>query len=220
LLLTLLMLEPRTPKSSFFFRGPAAFEKDASGQTVLGFSGTVRVPYPEGFKFPQPDLRSTFTVGPNSALDPYLYFQGMDGIDPAPDGKSGGARDVVASNGQRFTYSYSIPGYPSGKPASFEYVNETTGATFRMGSLIWVNFSNGGRDTPAGQCEVVSFTGVGLWSPDTQRPHMATVQVSTSPALPYVSILIDGGLVSNVNTKPAKAVHPVGEVEGGVVLGF
>ena len=49
---------------------------------MLGFNGTVNVPYPEGFQFPQPDLRSTFTVGPNSALDPYLYFEAMDGIAP------------------------------------------------------------------------------------------------------------------------------------------
>jgi hypothetical protein len=211
-LLALMRLEPRTPKSSFYFRGPAAFAQDASGQTVLGFNGTVNVPYPEGFKFPQPDLRSTFTVGPDSALDPYLYFQAMDGVPPSPDGKSGGARDVLASNGQKFSYSFSIPGYSSNKPASFEYQNETTGGAFRMGNLVWVNFSNAGRDCPPGQCEVVTFTGIGLWSQDTQRPHLATVQISTSPALPYVSIQIDGGLVSNVNTKPAKAVYPLADL--------
>ena len=38
--------------------------------------------------------------------------------------------------------------------------------------------------------------------------HMATVQISTSPEHPYVSILIDGGKVSNVNTKPPTAVLP------------
>jgi hypothetical protein len=211
-LLALMTLEPRTPKSSFFFRGPAAFEKGANGETVLGFNGTVNVPYPEGFKFPQPDLRSTFTVGPHSALDPFLYFQAMDGVAPPPDGKSGGARSVLASNGQKFSYSYSIPGYPSTKPASFEYQNETTGGAFRMGTLVWVNFSAGGRDCPPGQCDVITFTGIGLWSQDTQRPHMATVQISTSQALPYVSIQIDGGLVSNVNTKPETAVYPLAAV--------
>ena len=80
-----------------------------------------------------------------------------------------------------------------------------------MGSLVWVNFSNGGRDCPPGACEVVTFTGIGLWSQDTQRPHMATVQISTNALLPYVSILIDGGMTSNVNTKPAKAVYPPAE---------
>jgi hypothetical protein len=213
MLLALMALEPRTPKSSFYFRGPAAFEKDASGQTVFSFNGTVRVPYPEGFGFPRPDLKSTFTVGPNSALDPYLYIQAMDGIAPPPEGKAGGARNVLASNGQRFSYNYSIPGYSAGKPASFEYANETTGGTFRMGSLVWVNFSNGGRACPPGECEVVTFTAIGLWSQDTQRPHMATVQISTNAAMPYVSILIDGGMISNVNTKPAKAVYPLAELE-------
>ena len=211
MLTALMVLEPRTPKSSCYFRGPAAFEKDASGQTVFSYNGTVRVPYPEGFGFPRPDLKSTFTVGPNSALDPYLYIQAMDGIAPSPEGKSGGASNVLASNGQRFGYSYSIPGYSAGKPATFEYVNESTGGTFRMGSLVWVNFSNGGRDCPPGACEVVTFTGIGLWSQDTQRPHMATVQISTNALLPYVSILIDGGMTSNVNTKPAKAVYPLAE---------
>jgi hypothetical protein len=214
-LLALMMLEPRTPKSSFFFRGPAAFEKDASGETVLSFNGTVNLPYPEGFKFPQPDLQSAYIVGPNSALDPYLYFQAMDGIAPIPEGKSGGARSVLASNGQKFSYSYAIPGYPANAPASFEYQNETTGGAFRMGSLVWVNFSSSGRDCPPGECEVITFTGIGLWSQDTQQPHMATVQISTSPSLPYVSIQIDGGLASNVNTKPATAVYPIGVTVGG-----
>jgi hypothetical protein len=211
-LLALMKLEPRTPKSSFYFRGPAAFERDASGQTVFGFSGTVRIPYPEGFQFPQPDLQSTFTVGPGSALDPYVYMQAMDGIAPGPAGKSGGERGVVASNGQRFSYNYAIPGYPAGQPASFEYVNETTGGTFRMGSLVWVGFSNAHRDCGPGECDVITFTGIGLWSHDTQRPHLATVQISTAPDLPYVSILIDGGLVSNVNTKPKTAVLPFPEL--------
>jgi hypothetical protein len=212
MLLALLMLEPRTPKSSFYFRGPAAFERDASGQTVFGFSGTVRVPYPEGFRFPQPDLQSTFEAGPGSALDPYFYMQAMDGIAPGAGGKSGGERGVVASNGQRFSYSFAIPGYAAGQPASFEYVNETTGGTFRMGSLAWVSFSNAHRNCGPDECDVITFTGIGLWSQDTQRPHLATVQISTAPDLPYVSILIDGGLVSNVNTKPATAVLPFREV--------
>jgi hypothetical protein len=42
---------------------------------------------------------------------------------------------------------------------------------------------------------------------------MATVQISTAADMPYVSILIDGGMVSNVNTKPEKAVLPLPEYE-------
>jgi hypothetical protein len=208
-LLTLLKLEPRTPKASWYMRGPAAFEKDPSGQTVFSFNGTVRVAYPEGFGFPRPDLKSVYVVGPNSALDPYFYLQAMDGIAPPPAGKSGGARGVVASNGQRFSYNYAIPGYPSGKPAAFEYINETTGGTFRMGSLVWVSFGNANRSAKPGEVDCVSFTGIGLWSHDMSGPHMCTVQISTAPDLPYVSILIDGGMVSNVNTKPPLAVLPI-----------
>ncbi len=210
-LLTLLALEPRTPKASWYMRGPAAFERDPSGQTVFGFSGGVRVAYPEGFGFPRPDLKSVYKVGPGSALDPYFYLQAMDGVAPPPGGKSGSARRVTASNGQRFSYNYAIPGYPSGKPAAFEYVNETTGGTFRMGSLVWVSFGNANRAAGPGEVDCVTFTGIGLWSHDMSGPHMCCVQISTAPEHPYVSILIDGGMVSNVNTKPATAVLPIAE---------
>ncbi len=208
-LMNLLKLEPRVPKASWHMRGPAAFEKDPSGQTVFGFMGTVSEPYPEGYGFPKPDLQSVYTVGPNSVLDPYIYLQAMDGVAPAPAGKSGAAHGVVASNGERFSYKYHIPGFPEGKPAAFEYVNETTGGKFQMGSLVWLSFGNANRETKAGEVDTVSFTGIGLWSLDMSGPHMATVQISTAPDHPYVSILIDGGMVSNVNTKPAKSVMPL-----------
>lgn len=210
-LLALIKLEPRTPKSSWYMRGPAAFEKDANGQTVFKFAGTVKVPYPEGYGFPKPDLQSCFTVGPNSVLDPYIYMEAMDGIAPPPQGKSGSANGVVASNGQKFSYKYALPADPASQAASFEYINETTGGAFRMGSLVWVSFLNAARPCPAGECDAVSFTGVGMWSLDPERPHVATVQISTAPEYPYVSIIIDGGMVSNVNTKPAKAVMPFPE---------
>ena len=207
-ILALRRLEPRTPKSSWSMRGPAAFERDRSGQTVFGYRGAVRMPYPEGYGFPRPDLTSLYEAGPGSALDPYIFIQAMDGVAPTPAGKSGAAHGAQASNGQRFSYKYHIPGYPSGTPAAFEYVNEALGGRFQMGSLVWVSFGNANRETEAGECDCVTFTGIGLWSLDMSRLHMATVQISTAPALPYVSILIDGGTVSNVNTKPATAVMP------------
>jgi len=210
MLMALMQIEPRTPKSSFYFRGPAAFERDASGQTIFNFNASVRVPYPEGFGFPQPDLKSKYLVGPGSNLDPFIYIQAMEGQAPPPAGKSGGAQNVAASNGQRFSYSYSIPGSPAGKPASFEYVNETTGGAFTMTSLVWVSFLNAKRTAPNdGECDAVSFTGLGWWNQEKQVPRMATVQISTAPDMPYVSILIDGGTLSNVNTKPEKAVLPI-----------
>ena len=213
MLLKLLELEPRTPRSSWYFRGPANFVRDASGQTIFNFTGTVRVPYPEGYGFPQPDLASTYVVGPGSVLDPFLYIQAMDGQATAPTGKSGRAQHVVASSEEQFSYSYSIPGGPAGGPATFEYTNETTGGTFRMTTLMWVGFLNAIRKT-AGPPEpdAVSFTAVGTWSLDAEaRPHIAAVQISTASDLPYVSIIIDGGITSNVNTKPKVPVLPVPE---------
>jgi hypothetical protein len=207
MLLALLQLEPRTPRSTFFFRGQAAFEVDGNGQPVFGFAGTVRVPYPEGFGFPKPDLRTMFTVGGHSALDPYLYLQAMPGQAPAPAGKSGRADNLTASNDETFSFRYAIPGSPAGKPASFEYVNHTKGATFQMDSLLWVSFMSSDRPARNGQPEIVSFTAMGRWSADEAR-HVATVQISTAPDRPYVSILVDGGQTSNVNTRPARAVVP------------
>ncbi|HEY1909770.1 MAG TPA: hypothetical protein VGG73_02510 [Vicinamibacterales bacterium] len=211
-LLTLLKLEPRTPKSSWYMRGPAAFERDPNGQTIFGFCGTVKVAYPEGYGFPRPDLKSAFTVGPNSVLDPYIYLQGMDGIAPPPAGKSGQAHGVLASNGQRFSYSFAIPGYPSGKPATFEYTNEATGGTFKMGSLVWVSFGNAKRHAEPGDVDCVTFTGIGLWTLDMSAPHMCNVQICTAPDAPFVSIIIDGGSVSNVNTKPAQPTMPFADM--------
>jgi hypothetical protein len=210
MLMALMQIEPRTPKSSFYFRGPAAFERDAGGQTIFNFNASVRVPYPEGFGFPQPDLKSTYLVGPGSNLDPFIYIQAMEGQAPPPAGKSGAAQNVAASNGQRFSYSYSIPGSPAGKPARFEYTNETTGGAFTMTSLVWVSFLNAKRTAPNGvECDAVSFTGLGMWNEGERVPHLATVQISTAPDMPYVSILIDGGMLSNVNTKPDKPVLPI-----------
>jgi hypothetical protein len=82
-----------------------------------------------------------------------------------------------------------------------------------MGSLVWVSFSNANRAAKPGECDCVTFTGIGLWSKDMKGPHMCTVQISTAAEAPYVSILLDGGMLSNVNTKPPVAVMPIEMVE-------
>ena len=51
--------------------------------------------------------------------------------------------------------------------------------------------------------DVLTFTGYGRWSKDpTARSHQVSAQIVTG-AEEYVSIQIDSGLVSNVNTRPA-----------------
>lgn len=196
-------LEPRTPKSSFGFRGPASLARGAGGELVFRFTGEVLIPYPAGFKFPQPDLKNTFVVAADSRLDPYLWLQG---VQPAAGGsflKRGGEQNVVASTGAVFSYKYAIPSDPVRDEAMFEYTNHTQGGTFEMRCLAWVSFLR----SPAarrGDDDTVSFTGFGTWNRDPgSAPHVATVQISTSREAPYVSIQIDGGETSNVNVRPA-----------------
>jgi hypothetical protein len=201
-ILAMLQLEPRTPKSTFTFRGPAAFEKGMHGATVFRFYGDLHIPFPEGFSFPKADLITPISIGPGSALDPYLRFQGVHAAEVPNLVKSGSHSQVTASTGVDFAYSYEISSGP-GK-SSFEYSNITTGGTFILKSLTWVEFLNSRFSTaPAGDYDTIFFSGFGEWSEDPANGlHVATVQISTAPDRQYVSILIDGGITSHVNTRP------------------
>jgi hypothetical protein len=203
-LLAMVRIETRTPKATFAFRGPASLEKGVNGQMVFRYHGKLHIPFPEGFRFPAPDLRSSILIGPDSALDPFLRWQAMSVPDLPRLARSGGASRVVASNGEEFSYSYAIP--DADGQASFEYVNHTKGASFRMQGLTWVGHINSRTaESAAGDYDTLTFAGIGTWSEEPEDgSHVATVQVSTSARFPYVTILIDGGRTSNVNTKPAQ----------------
>jgi hypothetical protein len=164
-LLAMVRIEDRTPKSTFAFRGPVSFEKDANGQTIFRFHGKLHIPFPQGFRFPAPDLTNCFLIGPDSALDPFLRWQAMHVPKASRVAASGGAEHVKASTGDEFSYKYSIPG--DGGPASFEYVNHTKNATFQMRALTWVGHINSRTAaSAAGEFDTLSFAGVGTWSPD------------------------------------------------------
>jgi hypothetical protein len=199
----LVRVEPRTPRSTFFFQGSAALERGPGGG-LYRFNGAVHIPYPEGFLFPSPDLTTSYRAGPGSALEPFLRLQAMDSVPRPSRGARGGADRVTASNGNRFSYRYVLPGDRSREPASFEYTNHAQGATFRMTGLAWESFTHSRSPVRGGSdFDTVTFAGFGTWSKDPGgRLHVATVQVSTAPEAPYVSIQIDGAYVSNVNTKP------------------
>lgn len=205
LIFALLRVEPRTPGSSFKFSGPAALEKGANGQLILRFEGQIHIPYPEGFLFPTPNLTTGIVIGPNSALDPFLWIHAIQDEVAPHSIKQGGARDVIASTGERFSYHYEISSDP-GHKASFEYENHTQQGKFQMHSLAWVGFSHSrGAQRRSREYDTVTFTGFGVWNKDGSRTvQQATVQVSTSPQRPYVGIQIDAGNVSDVNTKPVK----------------
>jgi hypothetical protein len=202
----LLRVEPRTPKSSFFFRGPAHFEKGKDGRSVFRFAGQVNVPYPEGFLFPSPDMATGVPVGPHSELDPFYWAQAMEHERSTDAVASGEASNLLSSASEQFSYKYEICGDPGRKRASFEYTNHTLNGVFKLKSLTWVSFVNsrGGRG-PADGYDTVSFAGFGTWSRDGEATlHVVCVQISEAKPLPYVSIQIGGGRVSNVNTKPEK----------------
>ncbi len=190
--------------SSFYFRGPASFEKGNNGETIFRFNGDVSVDF-TGFRFPSPDLvkAHSWIAGEGSRLDPFLRIQAMHPAPPADVIMTGNGQ-TTASTGDEFSYSYSIPCDPVGREASFQYRNENSqdGGTFDMYSLAAVSCTNSrGSQLPEGQYDTVTFTAFGSWSTDSD-PHLATVQFSTAPDAPYISIIIDGGITSNVNTKP------------------
>jgi len=204
LIYALLRVEPRTPKGSFYFKGPAVFTIDKRNQRVFRLRGITHLPYPEGFSFPRPDFATGFIVGPDSALDPFLWFHGIQAKQGSGTIKQGGARNVRASTGDEFSYRYFIPSDPASQKAVFEYENHTQQGQFRMHSLVWLDFANSGTsESTDEEYDTVSFTCYGIWSKNgTETLQQASVQISTSSVKPYVGIEVALMDVSNVNTKP------------------
>lgn len=203
LIFALLRVEPRTPKDSFFFRGPALLMKDERNQNVFRFQGIVHIPYPPGFQFPHPDFTTAFTVGPDSALDPFLWFHAIQAEEARDILKEGSGHRVRSSTGDEFSYRYAVPADPERNKIIFEYANHTQQGSFAMHSVAWVDFSSSGTSDSEEEYDTVSFTGFGIWSKDgIHTLQQASVQVSTSHEKPYVGIQIASGDVSNVNTKP------------------
>jgi hypothetical protein len=209
LIFALLRVEPRTPGSSFQFRGPAVLEKGPGGEPLFRFKGEVFVPYPEGFMFPTPNLTTGFPIGPNSRLDPFLWLHAIPDQRAGDYIKTGDGRDITSSAGEQFSYRYSIPNDQTNSTATFEYENHSQQGKFRMHSLAWVGFSDSkGSERSSGSRKLVdhdtlSFTCFGIWTKDGVNTLLqASAQFSTSPERPYVGIQVDSGVVSNVNTKP------------------
>jgi hypothetical protein len=202
----------RIPFASFQFRGPGGFEKGPNEQLFFRYNAGTFLPF-ETFTWPDPDLTNTaksFQLGLGSVATPFFRMQAALPTDTPVGLMSGSEGDVLGSFGDRFSYSYSIPCDPSGEPAFFEYTNfnPTRGGTFKMENLASVTCTHSpSSNLPPGIYDTVAFTGFGTWSEDGDR-HVATVQISTAPDAPYVTILIDGGTLSNVNTKPIEDPVP------------
>jgi hypothetical protein len=201
----------RIPLDTFRHRGPARFDRGPNGEAIFRYNGKLPLTY-DTFLFPSPDYdnpNAAFVAGSGSLLNPFMRFQAMRIADQPNVVRSGTAQNVVSSFGQRFSYSYSVPCNPEGGGnPTFEYTNQDDGGTFRMDSLSHVSCFHSPRSTRGpGDYDIISFTGYGTWSEDDD-PHTANVQVSTAPGEEYVSIQIDGGLISKVHTKPRVAPIP------------
>jgi hypothetical protein len=194
----------RIPLGTFRHIGPAVFERGPDGGNVFRFNGNEILTF-DTLQFPSPDYDNpnrAFTAGPGSDLNPFMRFQGMQAVDQPTTVKAGSANNVLSSFDHRFNYSYSIPCDPVGRAFSFEYTNQAQSGTFRMENLAAVSCVNSrGSNRPRGDADIVQFTGYGTWSKDSDL-HTANVQVSTAPGEEYVSIQIDGGLISKAHTKP------------------
>jgi hypothetical protein len=202
LIFALLRVEPRTPKDSFYFRGPARLEKGAAGQMVFRFQGGVRVPYPAGFLFPNPNLTTGIPIGPNSVLDPFLWIRALADDTTARALKEGRGDNLLSSTGELFSFRYRIPSDPGREAALFEYENHSQQGCFRLHTLSWVGFSHS-LASGSDEYDTLTFSGFGLWQKDGRESlQQVAVQFSTSTATPYIGIQIGSGNVSDVNTKP------------------
>src|SRR6185436_21184546 len=84
--------------------------------------------------------------------------------------KQGAAQDVVASNGERFSYSYRISSNSASPQGSCDYENHTQQGKFSLHSLAWVGFSNSNSARERNdEYDTVTFTGFGIWSKDGSR---------------------------------------------------
>jgi hypothetical protein len=212
LLFALLRVEPRTPKASFFFRGPALFKKGPTGQ-VFSFFGQVHIPYDASppLLFPDPNLATGFPVTGGGSLDPYLWFWALR-CPAAPDFVAIDNGDqAVSSRGEVFSYRFVLPGNPSETQPLFEYENFTQQGMFRMHSLAWVDFANseGGEGI-----DTVTFCGFGIWSKNgVEEVTQVSGQFYESANAFYAGIQIGpGGEISNVNFVTPLTAFPVPEI--------
>jgi hypothetical protein len=204
LFVNLIDVERCTPADTFNYQGLAVFEAGAHGQIVFRWNGETFLPYPRGFHFPAPtpDGHPAFVVVRESRLDPFVRLRAMAGGAPGRGLFEGGEDRVRSSIGKEFSYRYSLPLDPTHAGARFEYTNHSEGGTFTLTTLSWFSPTySRGSSAPAGETDVLTFGGFGRWSLDSEL-HQVSVHISRADEARYVGIQVDGGITSNVNTKP------------------
>jgi hypothetical protein len=216
LFVNLIDVEPCTPGDSFNYQGPARLKKGPDGELVFAFDGEVFIPYPKGFLFPEPndDGKPGFKVVRESRLDPFLRVYASSR--PSTHGSlgSGGKAEApkwvqaISSIGHKYCYRFNVD-FESSK-IFFEYKKEhqVGGGSFRLESVSWLSgTSSPNAKLAAGHVDTVSFSGFGVWKDmdgDSGKRSQVSVHISQSTDEPYVGIMVDGGVTSNVNAKPEK----------------
>jgi hypothetical protein len=199
----------RIPPDSFRYQGPASFERGPNRSLIFRYDAGVFLNF-ETLNFPDPTYNPNlgWPVGPGAELNPFLKIQATASAAPAPVVKSGSLAET-SSFGDPIRIEYAIPCNVDNPSFSFLYtnsVNDARGGTFRMHTLASTTCTNSrGNPDVQDNANVVTFTGFGSWSKDSGL-HLATVQVSTNPN--YWAVQIDGGLLSNANSKPAVRPAP------------
>jgi hypothetical protein len=198
----LVRVEPRTPKESFRFRGPAGFKRDRRGTLCYRFEGKLDIPYPAGFLFPNSNLSTGIVIGPDSALDPFMEIVAVHAAQDERAHSSGGAEGVVASTGTRFSYEYFVARDGRDCRVRFRYNDHSQNSQFIMhsGGVTAVTFDQSNSDGRNEQ-NMLTFAGFGILTAAASRSlRFANVQISTGSKPQYITIMIDGGRISNVNT--------------------
>lgn len=221
LLFALVRVEPRTPKASFFFRGPAALKGGRAGQ-VFSFFGQVHIPYDASYigsggsnqpplLFPDPNLATAFPVTGGGSLDPYLWLWALRRPGNPDFVTTGNADRVVSSRGEIFSYRFVLPGNLANSQAIFDYENFSQQGTFHMHSLVWIDFGN---STGGEAIDTVTFSCFGVWNKNgVEEVTQAAGQFFESAEALYVGIQIGpGGKISNVNFVTPLAAFPIADV--------
>ncbi len=207
LIFALLRVEPRTPKDSFFFRGEGSLGRNADQRLIFKFFGEQHIPYPPGFRFPDPNMATGFETS-GVSLDPYLWVWAIEDTDDADLSRAGEGKHVLSHRGELFSYRYFISGRKSVRASTFEYENHSQGGRFKMHSLTWIGFGNSGAGATG--IDTVSFSGFGVWSQNNvQKIVQASVQISKAAKLPWVGIQIASADIGDVDTTVPPAVYPV-----------
>lgn len=200
---------------SFQQRGAGQFQVGPNGEYMFRWNSQSLLPF-TNYIWPNPNYNDpslSWVAGPGSYAQPFVRIQAAHINDTPTSVMSGGQTNAMSTFGETFSYNYSVPCAGTGSTTTFTYTNGGQvsighAGTFTANRLAAVSCINSLNSTQAtGNYDDIEFTVYGTWTADSNE-HIATVNVSTNPAAPYISILVDGGTTSNADIAPTTAPTP------------